>query len=102
MKKKKKEFRMYGEGAFVKTKRPITTEVIRYKDESNEQLITRFIRDFKKNKVMDEYKKSVYYTKPSMLKRKAKEKSLRLMREITQYYEEKNDRPANYKRKEKK
>ena len=49
------------------------------KNESSENLIKRFIRKSKKEKILDEYRTREYYKKPSELKR---EKHLRRLAEI--------------------
>tara|TARA_R110000824_G_scaffold329345_1_gene516157 strand:- start:905 stop:1111 length:207 start_codon:yes stop_codon:yes gene_type:complete len=40
------------------------------KNESSENLIKRFIRKSKKEKIIDEYQERQYYKKPSEIKRK--------------------------------
>jgi len=49
------------------------------KNESSENLIKRFIRKSKKEKIVDEYRAKQYYKKPSELKR---EKHFRRLAEI--------------------
>jgi small subunit ribosomal protein S21 len=49
------------------------------KNESSENLIKRFIRKSKKEKIIDEYREREYYKKPSEIKR---EKHFRRLAEI--------------------
>ena len=49
------------------------------KNESSENLIKRFIRKAKKEKILEEYKERQYYKKPSEIKR---EKHFRRLAEI--------------------
>jgi ribosomal protein S21 len=60
------------------------------KNESSENLIKRFIRKSKKEKIVDEYRERQYYKKPSELKR---EKHFRRLAEI-----EKQKRKENQER----
>jgi ribosomal protein S21 len=60
------------------------------KNESSENLIKRFIRKSKKEKIIDEYHERQYYKKPSELKR---EKHFRRLAEI-----EKQKRKENQER----
>tara|TARA_B100000214_G_C23959100_1_gene624371 strand:- start:825 stop:1055 length:231 start_codon:yes stop_codon:yes gene_type:complete len=71
--------------------KPIHVEVeahTRYTDE-NERLIKKFIRKVKKNGVLDLVKKRRYYEKPSVKRKRKREKKLRLAKEATKKYNDK-------------
>ena len=71
--------------------KPIHVEVearTRYTDE-NERLIKKFCRKVKKNGVLDLVKKRRYYEKPSVKRKRKREKKLRLAKEATKKYNDK-------------
>lgn len=58
------------------SRKPVNVEVKRRRDESNERLIRRFMRECKKEQIVREYlEKTRYYKKPSAVRREQKHRS---------------------------
>ena len=68
------------------SKKPVHVEVeshTRGRDE-NERLIKKFCRKVKKNGVLDLVKKRRFYEKPSVKRKRKRERKLKICREITE------------------
>lgn len=61
-------------------KHPVTVSVERRKDDDNEKLIRRFMKKFKKEGVIQEVMDRRYHVKPSMKRRRKRERAERRRR----------------------
>ena len=59
------------------SKHPVTVSVTKRKGESDERLIRRFLKKWKKENVMFELMERRYHQKPSVKRRKKKERAAR-------------------------
>ena len=60
----------------------VNLEVKLKNNEETERLIKRFLKKMKKSKLMDEIREHDYYEKPSVIKKRERERSLRVIRRI--------------------
>ena len=61
------------------------------KNESSENLIKRFIRKSKKEKIVDEYREREYYKKPSELRREKHFRKLALIEKLKKKEKQERD-----------
>tara|TARA_Y100000296_G_C5127294_1_gene233569 strand:+ start:626 stop:832 length:207 start_codon:yes stop_codon:yes gene_type:complete len=61
------------------------------KNESSENLIKRFIRKSKKEKIVDEYREREYYKKPSQLRREKHFRKLALIEKLKRKEKQERD-----------
>ena len=61
------------------------------KNESSENLIKRFIRKSKKEKIVDEYREREYYKKPSQLRREKHFRKLALIEKLKKKEKQERD-----------
>jgi ribosomal protein S21 len=63
-------------------------EVVARKDEPTERLIKRFLKKMKKEKLLEEFQKHLYYEKPSDAKQRMKKERKEVLRKLSEKNQE--------------
>ena len=63
-------------------KRPVNVEVILREGETTERLIRRFLKKFKKEKIIELYREHTFFKKPSLKRREKKQNKMRILNKI--------------------
>ncbi|MDP3986708.1 MAG: 30S ribosomal protein S21 [Nanoarchaeota archaeon] len=90
---RKREFkkREWGQDRQYRCEDPILLEVVFEENDTTEKLIRRFLKKFKKIRLMDEIKEHEFYVKPSIKRRLEKKRKESLIRRAQEENDLKDD-----------